>query len=255
MTIFVVPGLGHECFNDLLDGGGVLREYAESSGHTVHRIPVKGFANSEQNADIIRETVMQKTPFPDARPVVMLAYSKGANDVLAALALYPEVAERVSAVVSISGAIGGSPLALHARDWSLGLLVALPGVNCEVPEKTALTSLRPAVRRAWLDEHPLPTSVDYFSVVAYPEAERISTPLRPPYRALARHDSRNDGQLIVFDQVIPGSELLAFVNADHWAIALPIERRHPALEFAGIMRNDFPLEVLFDAILAYIDVR
>jgi hypothetical protein len=83
----------------------------------------------------------------------------------------------------------------------------------------------------------------------------VSAVLRPPFRALARHDSRNDGQVIVFDQVVPGSEVLAFVNADHWAVALPIARLHPALEFAGITRNDFPLEELLEAILEHVEFR
>lgn len=255
ISIFVVPGFGHECFSDFVGGNGVLKAYAESLGHTVNMVDVKGLASSEENAGIIRDTVMRDLKAPDGERLVMIGYSKGANDILAALALYPEVADRVDAVVSVSGAIAGSPLSLHARDWTLGLLAALPGVECEVPEDTALASLNPATRRAWLADHPLPESVAYFSIVSFPEAERVSAVLRPPFRALARHDSRNDGQVIVFDQVVPGSEVLAFVNADHWAVALPIARLHPALEFAGITRNDFPLEVLLEAILEHVDFR
>jgi len=254
MHIFVAPGFGHECFNDFVGGSGVLQDYAESLGHTVTKIDVKGLASSRENADIIRESIMQRPQLTDDERIVMIGYSKGANDILAALALYPEVVERVSAVVSVSGAIGGSPLSLHAGDWTLGLLAALPGVDCEVPEDTALTSLQPAVRRDWLEEHPLPESVAYYSIVSFPETERVSAALRPTFRALARHDSRNDGQVIVFDQVVPGSEVLAFLNADHWAVALPIARLHPTLEFAGITRNDFPLEVLLEAILEYVDL-
>jgi hypothetical protein len=249
MSIFMVPGLGHECFSGRVGSSGILQEHAKSLGHTFTKISVNGWGSSSENAGIIRESVMQSPP---DQPVVMIAYSKGANDTLAALTLYPEVAARVSAVVSVSGAIAGSPLALHARDWVLDILAAMPGVDCEVPEVTAFTSLQPDIRRAWLEEHPLPRTVAYYSIASFPERDRVSTALRPTYRALARHDSHNDGQLIVSDQVVPGSELLALVNADHWAIALPIKRLHPTLEFAGITRNDFPLEVLFEAILEYV---
>ena len=31
----------------------------------------------------------------------------------------------------------------------------------------------------------------------------------------SRVDARNDGQLIYYDQVIPGSSLISYVNADH----------------------------------------
>ena len=61
--------------------------------------------------------------------------------------------------------------------------------------------------------------------------------------------------MIALDQVIPGSEILAFVNADHWAVALPIAWTHPLLASARINRNDFPLEVLLEAIFDYVDVR
>jgi hypothetical protein len=61
--------------------------------------------------------------------------------------------------------------------------------------------------------------------------------------------------MIVFDQVVPGSEVLAFVNADHWAVALPIARLHPVIGSMGVTRNDFPLEVLLEAVLKYVDFR
>jgi len=254
-SLFVVPGFGHECFSKMVGGDGALKAYAESLGHTVNTVDIKGLANSEENAGIIRDSVLQNPQVADDERLVMIGYSKGANDILAALALYPEVADRVSAVVSVSGAIAGSPLSLHVRDWTLGLLAALPGVDCEVPEDTALTSLHPDTRRVWLADHPLPESVAYFSIVSFPEADRVSAVLRPPFRALAKHDSRNDGQMIVFDQVVPGSEVLAFVNADHWAVALPIGRLHPFIGSTGVTRNDFPIEVLLEAVLEYVDLR
>jgi hypothetical protein len=41
---------------------------------------------------------------------------------------------------------------------------------------------------------------------------------------LSQVDSRNDSQVIFYDQVIPGSVLLGYLNADHWAIAVPFNR-------------------------------
>jgi hypothetical protein len=52
----------------------------------------------------------------------------------------------------------------------------------------------------------------YYSLVTFPQSS---------YRKLASIDGRNDGRILFFDQVIPGSVLTAYANADHWAIALP----------------------------------
>ena len=255
MTILVVPGFGHECFRNFIDGNGALVTFIESLGHSVHVLDVRGLANSEENAEIIRDRFMQDPEIREADRIVMVGYSKGTNDILAALAHYPEIAERTDAVVSLSGAVAGSPLALDAADWALGLLAALPGTDCEVPEDTALASLYPSTRHQWLEENPLPKSVSYFSLVSYPDAEHISAILRPSFRALAKFDSRNDGQMIAIDQVIPGSEVLAFLNADHLAVALPIARLHQLLGSTGINRNDFPIEVLLEAVFDYVDFR
>ena len=255
MTILLVPGFGHDCFSNFIGGNGELRAFIESLGHAVHILDVKGLGNSEENAAIIRDSVMQDPEIRDADRIVMLGYSKGANDILAAVASYPEIADRADAVVSLSGAIAGSPLSLNAGDWTLGLLAALPVGDCDVPEDTALVSLHPSIRRRWIEDHPLPESVAYFSIVSYPESGRVSALLRPAFRSLAKYDSRNDGQMIAADQVIPGAEVLAFVNADHWAVALPIARLHPLIESMGINRNDFPIEVLLESMLDYVDHR
>jgi hypothetical protein len=34
----------------------------------------------------------------------------------------------------------------------------------------------------------------------------------------------NDSHLLYYDQVIPSSALPGYANADHWALALPIEQ-------------------------------
>ena len=87
-------------------------------------------------------------------------------------------------------------------------------------------SLRPATRRAWLAQHPLPRELRYYSLVTLPQPERISSVLTSSYNKLARIDGRNDSQVIFYDQVVPGSTLVGYVNADHWALAVPIARSH-----------------------------
>ena len=64
--------------------------------------------------------------------------------------------------------------------------------------------------------------IRYYSLVTFPRPERISSVLKSSYRKLARIDPRNDSQVIFYDQVIPGSDLIAYVNADHWALVVPV---------------------------------
>ena len=87
-----------------------------------------------------------------------------------------------------------------------------------------MTSLRPATRQAWLAQNPLPRELRYYSLVTFPRPERISSILTASYDKLARIDARNDSQMIFYDQVVPGSTLVGYLNADHWALAVPIAR-------------------------------
>ena len=75
-------------------------------------------------------------------------------------------------------------------------------------------------------QNPLPREVRYYSLVTFPQPERISSILTSSYDKLARIDARNDSQVIFYDQVIPGSTLVGYLNADHWALAVPITRTH-----------------------------
>jgi hypothetical protein len=55
--------------------------------------------------------------------------------------------------------------------------------------------------------------------------------------------------VLFYGQVIPGSTLIAYVNADHWAMPVPVARTHPTIGYLFADRNDYPREALLDAIL------
>jgi hypothetical protein len=128
-----------------------------------------------------------------------------------------------------------------------------PGAECSKGDGGAIESLRPLTRRAWLAHHPLPESVAYYSLVTFPEPERISSALEGMYKKLSQVDARNDGQLIFYDQIIPESTLLGFVNADHWALAVPIAREHSFIGSTFVDQNDYPREALIEAVLRFIE--
>ena len=192
---------------------------------------------------------------PPAGPprLVLVGYSKGAPDILEAVVAYPEIRARVAAVVSAAGAIGGSALANDAEQYQADLLRYFPGSTCKSGDGGAVESLRPATRKAWLAQHPLPRELRYYSLVTLPQPERISSILTSSYDKLARIDGRNDSQVIFYDQVVPGSALVGYVNADHWALAVPIARTHTTLGALFVTRNDYPREALMEALLRFVE--
>ena len=77
--------------------------------------------------------------------------------------------------------------------------------------------------------------------------------MRPSYAKLAQVDARNDSQVLFYDEVIPAGALLGYLNADHWAIAVPLARSHRTLGRILITRNAYPREALLEAILRFVE--
>ena len=148
---------------------------------------------------------------------------------------------------------GGSPLANDADQKQLAFLQHWPGARCTPGDGRAVESLRPGTRLAWLAAHPLPREVPYYSVVTFPEPGRISSVLSASYTKLSRVDARNDSQMLFYDQVIPGSTLVGYLNADYWALAVPVSRSHPWLGSILVSHNDYPREALLEALLRFVE--
>jgi len=249
----VVPGVGWDCFSDWLALQGTVPAHLSQFGYEQIILKVDGLSGSANNARQIRDAVMELQPQGKEPRLVLIGYSKGAPDILEAVVSYPEIRQRVAAVVSAAGAIGGSPLANDAKQSQLNLLRHWPGAQCSPGDGGAVESLRPATRKAWLAQHTLPGDVRYYSLVTFPQPERISAVLKPGYNKLSRVDARNDSQVLFYDQVIPGSALLGYINADHWALAVPIGRSHAALGATFVNHNDFPREALIEALLRFVE--
>ncbi len=249
----VVHGVGYDCFEPWLDAQNTVVTHLRQFGFDAALIQVDALSSSARNARQIRDAIMAM-PAPEGAPrVVLIGYSKGAPDILEALAAYPEIRSRVAAMVSAAGAIGGSPLANDAEQYQADLLRYVPGANCTSGDGGAVQSLRPATRKVWLAQHPLPAGLRYYSVVTFPQPDRISSILKSSYNKLSRVDSRNDSQVIFYDQIVPGSTLLAYANADHWALAVPIARTHPAIGALFVTQNAYPREALAEAIVRFVE--
>jgi hypothetical protein len=47
--------------------------------------------------------------------------------------------------------------------------------------------------------------------------------------------------------------LVGILNADHWAVAVPVSRSHPNTATALVDKNDYPREALLEALLRFVE--
>jgi hypothetical protein len=251
MTIMTVMGLGWGCFEQHLDTNELFHDWLDGQGYVSGLLDVEALSGTARNAAMIRDAIMAGPE--TGKRLVLIGYSKGAPDILEALVTYPELESRVVAVISAAGAIGGTPLANRSTQDTANLMQSFPGADCSAGDEGAIESLKTSVRRKWLSEHPLPASVRYYSLVTYPAPGRISYVLQSTYGDLSQVDPRNDGVILAHDQLIPGSVVMGYLNADHWAIAIPVSSGHPIVSSTLVNRNDFPREVLIEAVMRFIE--
>lgn len=250
LQLLFVTGAFSECF------GEVARPFAQAigelsgGGDRFATIVVGGRSGSEENARQIA-AYLDEHPADPGLPLVLVGYSKGTTDILQFLVDYPARAAAVDAVVSIAGAVGGSPLADRFGGLYNLTLSHLPTGRCEKGDGDVVDSLRTDVRRPWLAEHELPDHVRYYSLTAFTVRDRVARALVSPWKMLLKLDRRNDGQLLPRDTLLPDSTVLGYLNADHWAVAMRLE---DDLEFFAARRDGtpFPHTALLQAILRYV---
>lgn len=253
LAAVLVPGFGYDCFANWLEAPGTTTEHLRRQGYDFSLIGVEGLSSATRNARLIRDALMALPAESGPPRTVLIGYSKGSNDILEALVTYPEIRGRVAAFVSMTGTIGGSPLANDSDQGMAELLTRFPGSKCTPGDRGAVASLRPDTRQQWLAANPLPKELRYYSIVTFPQPERISSILKQGYDKLSRVDARNDSQAIFYDQVVPGSTLVAYLNADHWAVAVPIARTHTTIAATFVTQNAYPREALAEAVLRFVE--
>ncbi|HEV2596162.1 MAG TPA: hypothetical protein VGU01_13280 [Sphingomicrobium sp.] len=248
--IIIIPGMFGECVRSSAMPLEDAAAYMRAQGYRVDTIDVEGRSSSVRNAGIIAR-ILPKMLKPGER-LLIIGYSKGMSDILETLALHGQAIPAGSAIVSLAGIISGTPLADHPADLDR-MVSRIPMTNCGPGDGGAVKSVSRQHRIAWLAAHPLPVDRTYFSVAAFTDEANISSPLKRTYSNLSKVDPRNDGQVLYTDAIVPGSHLLGYVNADHWAVALPFARKAPGLRrlFAG--HNDYPREILLEAIVRSVE--
>jgi len=249
--VMIVPGFLNECFSNIalpleeailsLNDQKVKAEVLMVSGHS----------SSEANAIYIAETILG-LDLDEDEYLVILGHSKGAVDILHALVDVPEASKRVAAVISVSGAINGTPLVEKVDEISFDLARNFLPDSCDEGDGGALNSLRTATRLSWIAANPLPGSVRYFSLATFTRREHINTLLKAGYDQLQIFSPRNDGLLLVSDQIIPGGILLGYANSDHWSVVLPLDKKNLMISGTVQMPKPFPRTILLRAMLLYV---
>jgi hypothetical protein len=247
LQILFVTGAFSECFGESARPFGSAITKLSGEDYRFGTIEVGGQSGTDHNAAQIATFLDEWPTHPDT-PLILVGYSKGTSDILQFLVDYPLAAERVDAVISVSGAVRGSPLADRFDTFYRLLFSHLPSGHCEKGDGDVVHSLRTDVRKEWLKSNPLPDTVRYYSLAAFTTKDRMARALIGSWKILLGESPRNDGQLLPQDALIPGSTLLGYLNADHWSVAMEFEADHEF--FAG--RRDptpFPHKALLQAML------
>lgn len=127
----VVPGIGYACFREWLKPPGTIAAHVQLLGFDQIMIEVDALSGTLTNARQIRDAIMARPQEPGAPKLVLVGYSKGAPDILEAIVQYPEIHDRIAAVLSAGGAVGGSALAIDAKQQQADLLRHWPRAECE----------------------------------------------------------------------------------------------------------------------------
>ncbi len=247
LRFLLVTGAFDDCYGD---EGLPFHEAAlalAAAGHRLDTLRLSGRSSAESNAEALARDLRPRIDEGSER-LVLIGYSKGVVDILQLLAAHPEVAESVAAVVGVAGPVQGTPLAEAGAGLYDGLLSHALAGRCSPGDGGVIDSLVPEVRRRALAAHPLPEGVRFYSLMALPEWDVVAAGLKPSWRWLARSSRFNDGQVRVQDAVLPGATVLGFANADHWGIALRIERAMPHIAGRTLDRP-YPQRALLEAIL------
>ena len=251
LTVVMVPGLLAECLRSKSTVFGDARANLEARGYRTSYIQTRGRQASEVNAAIIRDAL---EALPPASRIILVTHSKGTVDLLVALANWPDLADRVVALVSVAGAVNGSPLADVVPDWIARLVELIDLAECPQGQSVeAADSLRRSTRLAWLATHAWPARIHTYSLVAMADSDDMSTVLLLFNHVLARTEPANDGLVVASDAIVPGSTLLGYANADHLAVAMPFGSNAPLLAATLMTHNDYPRAVLLEAAIRFVE--
>lgn len=267
VSVLLVPGLFDDCFEtqSVPFGDGQVRS-PERSAIDAYRayqglglaglrtVSLPGRVASDTNGALIAAAIRAEAARPEVRRIVVVAYSKGLPDTLRALARLqsgPGLPPAWTDLVSVAGPVMGTPMADQGEPVFAVWSPHVRPFDCTPSDGRELASMTRRESIAWLEAHPLPPGLRTYSVVAHAARAEVGPALRPFHAFLSTFDTRNDGQVLASDAVIPGSSLLAEARADHWDVALPRDRHPNAAMRALTSERGYPREALLRALIKW----
>ncbi len=206
--------LGDELFGYLEDNQLRL----ERRGLETREVQVNTEGALADNIEVVRKALEDAAFFN--RSVVLVGHSKGAVESVSTLAKYPELRQRVRAVVAIQGPYGGSPIANDMTDtpeMRRMLSIAFPLFFCGV--STSVEDLSYPKRMEFVRRHPYAGEVPTVSLATSRYSMRSL--LWPVARYMfERYKLPSDGLVAQVDAEIPGSRVVRLDDMDHAEAAL-----------------------------------
>jgi hypothetical protein len=251
LRIILVPGAFAECFPKMGKPYQAAAARLRKLGYRIDTIVVSGRSSSKYNASIIAKFV-DGLDLGTAERLILLGYSKGVTDILHFLVDYPDIAKKVTAVLSVTGVINGTPIADKFAGIYSNWFKKISTKECGPGDGGVLESLKRSVQFSWMAANPLPQNIRYFSIVAFTNRENVQAGLLLTYDLLRNIDPRNDGQVIFYDQVIPGSSLMGYINLDHWAIAVPVKEKTASHAWEVASNHPLVRAMLFEAMILFL---
>ncbi|MFO1305674.1 MAG: hypothetical protein U1F54_18250 [Burkholderiales bacterium] len=244
--LLFVPGFLASCFPGIHSFADVI-EAAREAGYAADALAVGGRNGVAANGELVAQQV-ERIAGADARRIILVGHSKGADDILDALARHPALSSRVDAVLAIAGALEGSPLAEDLHGLYGATLAWMPFTGCERGQGDPVADLTADARAQWWTRNGAALATPVYAIVTRPDFSRLGFSLWGPYARLSALTPDNDGMLRSRDQVARRAMLLGVVNADHLSVAIP----HPGLMYLLVFNpTPFPRA---DVYLAAIDV-
>ena len=256
IRIAMIGGIFSDCIRDKISMFSGARSYMQNTKSNIfssvkfENIRVSGYSSSKENAKLISSAI-GKMNIGKTERLIVVSYSKGTSDLIEALVSYPKLGRKIDAVLSVAGVVLGSPLAENKGVFEK--IFKSIKTSCRGPDGHGLQSITTMHRQKFLKENNLPKNVKYYSLVGDVSKARTSLMLRPFRKLLSLHgEIESDAQIPAANAVMPGSSVLGYMNADHWAIAMPFEKNFPLLTKTLINKNVFPREIMLSSAIEVI---